>query len=199
MDKNIRRTSNTMVAAMLVGAALATMGPRSPKLSTPVKQERLTDISKYCTACWRNARLSADRWDDATQEVLTRLLERVPLESWDSLLAQEGSERDEFMRAIDTVKKRHQRAKRAVELVDLHGDQREIIDRQRHEIRESINLASTSVLSNRQQRIVSLTCDGYSIPEIAADLGTSEARVSDEKYKAIQKLRKFFGGDSPIA
>ena len=64
----------------------------------------VTDVSRYCTACWRNARLPPDCWGDCTQEVLSRLLQRVPTAHWDRLLQGEGEERQEFLRAIDAVK-----------------------------------------------------------------------------------------------
>ena len=45
------------------------------------------------------------------------------------------------------------------------------------------------MLSERQQRIVRLSFEGWSVHEIAAELRTPPERVSDEKYKAIRKLR----------
>ena len=53
--------------------------------------------------------------------------------------------------------------------------------------------AAGEVLSPRQRRILELTADGWAVPEIAADLGTTVERVSDEKYKAIKKLQHYFG------
>jgi len=50
---------------------------------------------------------------------------------------------------------------------------------------------SHKVLSQRQQQeSCGLTCDGWSVPEIADEMSTTVERVSDEKYKAIRKLRK---------
>ena len=34
-----------------------------------------------------------------------------------------------------------------------------------------------------------MSLDGWSVQEIAAELGSPPERVSDEKYKAIRKLR----------
>ena len=34
-----------------------------------------------------------------------------------------------------------------------------------------------------------LTCEGWTVADIAGELGLSAERVSDEKYKAIHKLR----------
>src|SRR5205809_1752380 len=92
--------------AMVLGTALSAFG-QSAAQAAPT--EAIQDISRYCTACWRNARLPADRWGDCTQEVFRRLLDRVPTEDWNRLLNGEGEERREFLRAIDAVKKRTQR------------------------------------------------------------------------------------------
>ena len=58
----------------------------------------VTDISRYCQACWRNARLPADHWPDATQQVFVRLLERVDPTRWEAALKDDGEERKEFLR-----------------------------------------------------------------------------------------------------
>ena len=46
-----------------------------------------------------------------------------------------------------------------------------------------------AVLTERQDRIVELWTHGWTVPEISQELGLPLARVSDEKYKAIRKLR----------
>jgi RNA polymerase sigma factor (sigma-70 family) len=48
------------------------------------------------------------------------------------------------------------------------------------------------MLSSRQERIVQLSLDGWPVQDIAEELGLSAERVSDEKYKAIRKLRSHF-------
>ena len=142
----------------------------------------LNDLSRYCTACWRNARLPADSWSDCTQEVFVRLLERVPQESWDRTLAPEGDERREFLRAIDAVKKRVQRGKRPVDFPnELIVDHRSNGDRARAEVHEELDTLAAANLSQRQREIVSFALDGYSVPEIARKLETTPERVSDEK------------------
>jgi len=49
-----------------------------------------------------------------------------------------------------------------------------------------------SRLSPAQREIVTRWSDGESISDIAESLELSPARISDEKYKAIQKLRRYF-------
>lgn len=188
----VGRSSRSMMMAVVLGAALTAM-PAGARAATRGSEQAITDISKYCTACWRNARLPEDRWGDCTQQVLARLLERVEQEKWGSILAEETSERKEFLRAIDAVKKRQQRARKFASVTPDHADWRNELADDLRDRREELNLAAGRVLSPRQKQIVELTAGGWGVPEIAAELGTTVDRVSDEKYKAIRKLRTHFG------
>ena len=121
--------------ALSVGATPGEATARTPQATA----KAIADMSRYCATCWRNARLPMDCWSDCTQEVFRRLLERVPSDAWNQALRGEGEERREFLRAIDTVKKRTQRARKfspAIETVaDRHDQQR----RELHEEREVVN------------------------------------------------------------
>jgi DNA-binding NarL/FixJ family response regulator len=137
--------------------------------------------------------LPQDQWNDCTQEVLTRLLKNLPARSWERVLAQESEERREFVRAIDAVKKRYQRGRwQSAGLPELVADVRDVNERGRIEQRAAMNQAAERVLSERQQRILNLICDGHNVADIATELAMTPERVSDEKYKAIQKLRGHF-------
>src|SRR5437773_10862846 len=122
-----KRGSRQMMVAVVLGALAAS--PSKASASAPAaapSSKAVTDISKYCQACWRNARLPADRWQDCTQEVFTRLLERVEPTRWETVLKDDESvERRELVRAIDAVKKRTQRARRLAgltpDLPDMRG------------------------------------------------------------------------------
>lgn len=191
-------TRQQYVMAVVLGTALTTLGTSQagaaeasdrPGLSD-VPERAIADISRYCTACWRNARLHPDSWSDCTQEVFCRLLERVAPDTWGRILKVEGEERREFLRAIDTVKKRTQRARvwssRSIESV---ADRREMQERRLGDDRDTLrNVAE--LLSTRQQRILQLSVEGWSVHEIAEELEVPAERVSDEKYKAIRKLRE---------
>jgi RNA polymerase sigma factor (sigma-70 family) len=183
---------------MVVGTALSALGATAaPAADAPETARTVHAISRYCTVCWRNARLDPDSWTDCTQEVFSRLLERVRPETWGKVLRDESEERREFLRAIDTVKKRTQRARKArggpVEVLadprDSH--QRQIAD-ERHMVRE----AAAELLTPRQQQVLQMSLDGWSVHDIAAELKLSPARISDEKYKAIRKLRERFDPDA---
>ena len=194
------RSRSVMMAVVLgtaltagEGKAAAYAGRSAPADATP---DAVRDITRYCQACWRNARLPADRWDDCTQQVFARLLERVPVTAWATLLREDAADRREFIRAIDAVKKRTQRARRHADLAADFGDDRNRAHAHVREQREAVDLAARTVLSDRQRKIVELSADGWAVPEIAEELKTTPERVSDEKYKAIKKLRTHLGVDA---
>ncbi len=75
------------------------------------ESELVRDIQRYCTVCWRNARLDPNLWDDCTQEVCCRLLAKARAGELElaQVLAEDTPERRELVRAIDMVRKRVQR------------------------------------------------------------------------------------------
>ncbi len=190
---NSQKGRKPYMVAVVLGAALAALGSTEKLAASEVSEQAVGGISRYCSACWRNARLPMDRWGDCTQEVFTRLLERIPLSGWKQVLTGDSEERREFLRAIDTVKKRHKRERaRTSGLNEPVADTRDVRDRNDSEQREALQLAADRVLSGRQQRILALICEGYAVSDIADTLAIPAERVSDEKYKAIQKLRGYF-------
>src|ERR1700712_5499994 len=84
------------------------------------ESELVHDIQRYCTVCWRNARLDPGIWDDCTQEVCCRLLgkARAGQLELNLVLADDTPERREWVRAIDMVRKRVQRSWRHQPLDD---------------------------------------------------------------------------------
>lgn len=180
------------LVAMVVGTALSAFGTASAAEMPEVTARAVSDMSRYCTACWRNARLHPDCWTDCTQEVLCRLLERVAPDDWSQVLKIEGEERREFLRAIDTVKKRTQRGKKFAALPEFLADRREARDRCLASDRQMVAQAAADLLSDRQQQILALSFDGWPVYDIAKELRLPAERVSDEKYKAIRKLRERF-------
>lgn len=184
-----KRTGYMM--AVVLGTALAASFPA--ETSAGVRDETLRDLSRYCTTCWRNAHLDPGLWPDCTQEVFRRLLERIELTAWDCVLREEGNERTEFLRAIDAVKKRVQRARgRWNSLPGPVADRKDVNARRLAEERSAVAQAASQLLSVRQQRILEHSFDGWSVQEIAEELGAPPERISDEKYKAIRKLRSHF-------
>jgi RNA polymerase sigma factor (sigma-70 family) len=180
------------LAAMVIGTALSTMSS-SVVGAAHAEQRAVNDISRYCATCWRNARLDPDCWSDCTQEVFCRLLERVTPEDWSRMLSSEGEDRREFLRAIDAVKKRSQRSRKLVHTeMDTVADHRDLPERRVADHREAVHQAAAQLLSQRQQHVLQLSFEGWSVRDIAKKLQVPAERVSDEKYKAIHKLREHF-------
>ncbi len=177
----------SFVVAAVMGAALAL--PCEGSQIQPVEEKAITDISRYCQACWRNAHLHPDTWHDCTQEVFSRLLERVDTARWSEILKKDVEDHQEFLRAVDAVKKRVQRSRSLNSISGDVCDYRLQRTSKRNEIRDIIDQVGRDILSDRQRTILKLSSDGWSIPDIAAALKTPAARISDDKYKAICKLR----------
>jgi RNA polymerase sigma factor (sigma-70 family) len=179
------------VAAMVLGTALALPAPAMADTHSQANPRTIDAISRYCTVCWRNAHLPVSLWGDCTQEVFRRLLERIRPDGWASALQGDGEERREFLRAIDAVKKRTQRQqKRITSLPGIVPDAHDQPDRERAEEREAVRQKAQEVLSARQQRILHLSLEGSGVADIAQALRMPIERVSDEKYKAVRKLRQ---------
>src|SRR3954451_6146394 len=125
------RAGPTAMALVIGLAALTAQASES---------DLVRDIQRYCTVCWRNARLDPGLWDDCTQEVCCRLMGKVRVGQLDLnlVLADDTPERRELVRAIDMVRKRVQRSKRHQPLDDQFtpGLDRDRQVRQRQELGE---------------------------------------------------------------
>jgi RNA polymerase sigma factor (sigma-70 family) len=190
------RVKRPYVMAVVLGTALSvSAAPGQEAVQTPqATVQAIADMSRYCATCWRNARLPMDSWGDCTQEVFRRLLERVPAQAWDQALHGQGEEHREFLRAIDTVKKRVQRGRKLSPAVEDVADRRDPQHRWLREAREVVDQAAAELLSPRQQRILQMSFEGWSVQDISQELRIPVERISDEKYKAIRKLRTYLLG-----
>src|SRR5579875_940914 len=184
------------VMAVVLGTALSVNSSPSQAIAQTPQEiaQAIADMSRYCVSCWRNAHLPMDSWSDCTQEVFRRLLERVPTNAWDQALHGQGEEHREFLRAIDTVKKRVQRSRKFSPAVDSLADRRDPQRRRLREEREVVDRAATELLSPRQQRILQMSFEGWSVQDMSKELHMPAERISDEKYKAIRKLRMHLVG-----
>ena len=72
-----RERRRPYVMAVVLGTALTALGGAPASAAPDTTLRAVNDISRYCTTCWRNARLHPDVWTDCTQEVLSRLLQRL--------------------------------------------------------------------------------------------------------------------------
>jgi hypothetical protein len=188
----ISRTRKAGPAAMALVIGLAAL------TASATETDVVRDIQRYCTVCWRNARLDPRLWEDCTQEVCCRLLTKARAGQLDltQVLADDTSERRELVRAIDMVRKRVQRAKRYQPLDGYTTPATNLDQRQRDrlELGEILEAARRAVLTSRQDRIIELWMRGWSVPEIGDELGMAGTRVSDEKYKALRKLENHLRG-----
>lgn len=180
------RTRKAAPAAVAVVIGLAALTAQASE------SDLVRDIQRYCTVCWRNARLDPLLWDDCTQEVCCRLLTKARDGQLDltQVLADDTPERRELVRAIDMVRKRVQRTKRFAPL-DGHATAATDLDRRhrdRLELGEILEAARRAALTPRQDHIIELWMRGWSVPDIGVELKMSATRVSDEKYKALRKL-----------
>lgn len=186
VGRNARAHRSTAAAVALV-VSLAALTTQAAEASV------VRDIQRYCTTCWKNARLDPGVWDDCTQEVCCRLLTKARAGELDlpRVMSDDTPERRELVRAIDMVRKRVQRARRFGQLDAEGGVERSAPPASQIELGELLEGARRAVLSARQDRIIEMWTHGWPVPEIAAELKLPVARVSDEKYKALRKLERF--------
>src|SRR5262249_38940886 len=152
--------SRPMMAAVVLGTALTALGAERVT-AAEVPPQAVNDIGRYCTSCWRNPRLPGDAWGDCTPEVVRPLPERGPAARGEMTLRGDGDERREFLRATEAVKKRTKRARKYAGEVESAPDPRLDGDRRLAEERETVRLAARQMLTERQQRILQLSFDGW--------------------------------------
>lgn len=175
----LRKVSAGCAAALAVTVGLA--GPAAPAAGA------MDQMQRYCLTSWRNAGIHPQDWEDCTQEAIARLLERVSQDRLDAALSDpESPERRELKRAIWRTTQRWRRAPRLGPLDGQFADHHDAAAATA--LRDAIEVAARS-LSPRQQEILTLWSQGWSVHEIAGKLGIPAACVSDGKYKAIRKLR----------
>lgn len=205
--KQSSRLKMSLAAAALVVAA-STADPAAQAASGGiaaataagkcVESVLLEKISAYCARSWQNAGIARQDWNDCTQEVYSRLLARVREKDMRRIFDDDQSpERRELNRAIWATAQRWRRAPRQVALngddtrperVDTWPEKMETLSR----VERAMD-SGDARLTPTQRQIVKRWTDGESISGIADSLDMTPARVSDEKYKAIQKLRSHFG------
>jgi len=184
------------LAAIIVFAANEAKATQSQQLH---ESRVIQQIQRYCTTSWRNANIPRAEWSDCSQQVFAELLERVSRENLANAIVNSGSpERRELNRSIWRM---IQRWIRAVRYVSLGGsdcpDPTTIrLSQSEGDNLEIVMKVAAERLTPRQNRILSLLCDGQSIREIAKQLGIPARRVSDEKYRAIQKIGRYVGTPS---
>jgi len=160
--------------------------------------ETLRRIDAYCRASWKNARLDESLWEDSTQDVFVRIFGSLTAPQMRTAITDRDSpERRELNRAIWATSQRRRREVRWQELTEFHDTLRAPCDvwKTTEAELQSVVIASERAdlrLSPTQRAIIRSSTEGDTVQEIAQRLNLSPVRVSDEKYKATQKLRQHF-------
>jgi RNA polymerase sigma factor (sigma-70 family) len=167
----------------------------------------LTQLDRYLGRAWYRAGLSPQQHDDCTQAVYASLLQSLGRDRFDQLLAEVGlygirdvlsretADGPDFFRAIDTIKKRAQRERtfQPLDLVDISFVNRpeDPADDWKSTLQEAIQ----SSLSPREAALIQATLQGETPAEIAQQWGIAPKTVSNEKTRALQKLREVLLSD----
>ena len=181
----------TAVLAGVIGLAAADVEAceRLPVSEVEIVQQ----IERYCAASWRNASIPGSEWSDCSQQVFVELLERVSRRQLAAaILDPKSSERRELNRSIWRIIQRWVRRVRYLALggPSFNDPPDSTADRGDADRFARIREVAAERTTPRQARIIAMLCDGHSIREIAQVLNIPAARVSDEKYRAVQKLRR---------
>jgi RNA polymerase sigma factor (sigma-70 family) len=159
--------------------------------------DAIASLKRYCTTSWRQAAVAAQDWDDCTQQVFLDLLQRISRDRLAEAIQEAKShERRELNRAIWATVQRWRRTHRHYPLDDEPPDTRQDRAQLSLAARETIADAGRG-LTARQRKIVSGLLDGSTIAEIGRILDVPARQISDDKYKAIRKLRGTLRSPTP--
>lgn len=189
--KTKRKASAGLQFAACAVAMAASVGGA---LAASPEAQALDSIERYCAASWRTAGINRQDWPDCTQQVFIELLERLSRDQVPTAIADaQSEERRELNRSIWCITQRWRRAPRLYTLDPAGPAQPEAVSPREESQWNEVAETAAECLSEQQRKIVGLYAEGWSINEIATELSLSPARASDEKYKAVQKLRRTLG------
>jgi hypothetical protein len=186
---------------------LADMLPRNRLPDGPVDPNDvaagLSQLDRYLARTWACAGIAPQHREDCTQTVYETLLDRFGRDGFEQIAAEVGrdgiretlspetADGPVFYRAIDMVKKRTLRLRTfqplddyAFELTAAGSDGASASD-----WRSTLDDAIDRTLSTREAALIRETLLGKTPAEIAAAWGMAPKTVSNEKSKALSKLR----------
>jgi RNA polymerase sigma factor (sigma-70 family) len=167
----------------------------------------LAQLDKYLSRAWARAGIAPQQADDCTQAVYTLMLQNLGRDRFDRMAAEIGQagirevlsretpEGPDFFRAIDTVKKRAQRERSHQPLDDQVETASIGRDGAAATWRGALREAIDRTLNPRETELIQATLMGKTPAEIAAQWGVAPKTVSNEKTRAIQKLREALVSD----
>jgi DNA-directed RNA polymerase specialized sigma24 family protein len=173
-------------AAVIVGCLATGTTEQSVDVAT------IESIDSYCAASWHQANIPRQDWDDCSQQAFVRLLTRVSQDRWtEAINNAQSRHRRELNRCIWATTQRWRRHHRHRSL----GEE-DLSDRANSpvfgvtvpEVLDAVHCDAVR-LTPIQRCVVDLWAGGHSITEMAAQLEVPARRISDEKYRAIAKLR----------
>jgi DNA-binding CsgD family transcriptional regulator len=168
----------------------------------------LAQLDKYLGRAWYRAGIPLQVHEDSSQAVFTRLLQQLGRHRFDVLVRDVGllgikdvfsrktNAGVDFFRAVDMVKKRAQRERlfQALDGVDIPEPSWASESRARHEaLREAIDRS----LSRREASLINDTLMGKTPAEISLHWGVTPKTISNQKTRAMQKLRDVLLSEEP--
>ena len=206
LDQALTPTSDAAWDEVLTQARLADfLGPDRGQTSAVELQDLqkgLEQLNRYLSRAWYRAGVPPQMHDDCSQAVYVSMLQTLGRDRFDRMiddigqfgikdvLSRETAEGPDFFRAIDTVKKRAQRERTfqpldAIDVAD-HPNGEDARALWRGALQEAID----QTLTPREASLVYETLQGKTPAEIASEWGVAPKTVSNEKTRAIQKLRE---------
>ncbi len=167
----------------------------------------LSQLDRYLGKAWARAGLGSQQFDDCTQAVHTTMLQNLGRPGFDRMLGTIGREgvtrvinREteigmDFFRAVDMVKKRAMRQRSHAALDDRPDLAAPGVSGRSADRYGALHEAIESALDPREAELIRATLDGFSPAEIADQWGLAAKTVSNEKSRAIHKLREVLMAD----
>lgn len=164
--------------------------------TTDVDSATIKAINNYCAVSWHRANIPRQDWDDCSQHAFVRLLTRVSQDRLAEAIEDAHSkQRRELNRSIWATTQWWRRSHRHCPIVgdDLPdpAETLRVSGVTAIDIQEALGSEAVG-LTTLQRCVLDLWSAGHNIGEIASNLGVPSRRVSDEKYKAISRLRASF-------
>lgn len=178
------------------------IGPSADQADAQSVASGLSQLNRYLNRTWYRAGISPQLHDDSTQAVYVTLLQNLGSVRFNSLLAdigqngirdvlsRETADGPDFFRAIDMVKKRAQREKAFQPLDSVDVASTPTADPANWSQRGALEEAIAQSLTPREASLIHDTLSGKTPAEIAQEWGVAPKTVSNEKTRALQKLRE---------
>lgn len=167
----------------------------------------LGQLDRYLVRSWYRAGLAPQQHDDCTQAVYVALLQNLGRHRFDQLaseigrvgirdvLSRETLDGPDFFRAVDTVKKRAQRERSFQSLDQIDVPAASPSETSRADLGGGLREVIATRLTAREADLIDSTLRGETPSEIAERWGVAPKTVSNEKTRALNKLREALTAD----